>query len=79
MTVTFTGATAMSAMPDRLLTLQEAADYLQICTKRLAQLTSKGIVPAIKSLGNGGRAVRYSRAGLNRWVAQQEEASLKSA
>jgi excisionase family DNA binding protein len=48
----------------RLLTVVEAAEYLTISKRYLANLTAMNEIPAVKM----GRAVRYDVADLDAWI-----------
>jgi Helix-turn-helix domain len=56
-------------MPDRLLTVKEAADRLHLSTDYLYR-PAKDFVCCVRP--NGGRAVRFSERGLARYLRQQQ-------
>ena len=52
----------------RLLTVAEAAEYLTVSRRYLANLTAAGDIPAVRM----GRAVRYDVADLDAWIEQHK-------
>jgi len=52
----------------RLLTVVEAAEYLTVSRRYLANLTAAGDIPAVRM----GRAVRYDIADLDAWIEQSK-------
>ena len=52
-------------MSDRLYTAQEVADFLCVSLSYVRHLSLRGEIAYIKV----GRAVRYSRDDIDRWVA----------
>jgi excisionase family DNA binding protein len=59
----------MTDRPKLLLTPREAADALSVCEKTLWSMTApRGDLRPTKI----GRAVRYSVAELERWIAEQQ-------
>jgi len=70
------GATA--AVPRLLLTAAEAAQALAISARSLWALTApRGPIPVVR-VGPTGRGVRYRVLDLERWAAEQAEASRPS-
>ena len=56
-----------------LLSLEEAADLLGMCSKTLAKKAAVGTVPAINLGEPGGRRYwRFSRTRLEAWAAEGE-------
>lgn len=60
-----TRSTDDTALPPQLFTRPEAYDYLRVSERHLWTITKGGLLPVIKF----GRAVRYSRADLDAYVA----------
>jgi excisionase family DNA binding protein len=57
-----------------LLTVREAAERLSVSEKTLHRLSAPaGSLPCVRI---GKRGVRYTAAALDRWIADQEAASL---
>jgi excisionase family DNA binding protein len=49
----------------RLLTVQEAADFLRVTQARTYQLLRSGMIPEVRI----GRQIRISESALHEWVA----------
>ncbi|MCB8820912.1 helix-turn-helix transcriptional regulator [Microvirga rosea] len=64
------------AQPTEILTEREAAAYLKLSTKSLANGRVYGTGPEFVKLG---RAVRYERAALDRWIARGRRRSTSDA
>ena len=62
----------MSATEDRLLSVNEAADVLQISAYTLRQWARERKIPAIRM---GERFWRFRRSSLDAWIADQERAA----
>jgi excisionase family DNA binding protein len=52
----------------RLLTAMEAAEYLGLSKRHMANLTAMGAIPAVRS----GRSVRYDLADLDEWIERNK-------
>jgi excisionase family DNA binding protein len=62
--------TAMRSEPeDRLLTVEEAADVLQVSAYMVRQWARERKIPAIRM---GERYWRFRRSSLNAWIEDQE-------
>jgi excisionase family DNA binding protein len=57
-----------------LLNPRQAAAALNICERTLFELTKAGQLPTIRI----GRAVRYDRVDLQRWIDETKQVSEKS-
>lgn len=55
--------------PDRLLTVEEAAEFLQVSAYMVRQWARERKIPAARI---GGRYWRFRRSALTEWVADQE-------
>jgi excisionase family DNA binding protein len=67
-----------NTQPRLLLTTQEAAQALAVSTRTLWNLTApRGPIPAVRL--DGSRAVRYSLAALEGWIAGREAAGVLEA
>ena len=55
---------------ERLLTTEEAADYLNVSRRTLARWLAEGIGPPSIKLPSGAR--RYRKADLDRWIAEHQ-------
>lgn len=58
-------------MPDDILTVDEAAEYLRVNRKTLYAAINDNKIPGVVRLG---RVVRVSRAALERWTRDGETA-----
>ena len=56
---------------DELLDSNEAAKVLSISTKHLTKLRDRGLLPVVR-ISESPRGVRYSRASLNAFIAEQQ-------
>ncbi|MDZ4057649.1 MAG: helix-turn-helix domain-containing protein [Polynucleobacter sp.] len=54
--------------PDKLMTLQEVADYLQIKERTIYQWAQNGKIPGFKL----GSAWRFKKADLDLWIEEQK-------
>ena len=59
----------MSAAPD-VMTLRQAAAYLQVHPRTLSDWCREGVVP----VGKLGRVYRFRKAALDQWLAEKEQA-----
>ncbi len=55
---------------DRLLTVSEIADYLQVKPKTVYTWVSKGIIPCIRK---GKHLVRFRREKVDKWLGEFEQ------
>lgn len=55
-------------LPPLLLTAPQAAKALAISERKLWELTNRRLIPCVRI----GRAVRYSLADLQAWIARQK-------
>lgn len=53
---------------NKLLKLNEAAQYLSLSESYIRRLVARGEIPYVKV----GRALRFSIASLNRWIEERE-------
>ena len=60
---------------DRMLTLNEVADHLQVGPKTINTWVRLGKIPYTRI---GGRIVRFSERQLNEWLKRQENQPWKS-
>jgi excisionase family DNA binding protein len=60
-------------MSEELLKIGEASDYLRISIETLRKWRSQGTGPRAAKLG---KHLRYRRSELDRWVREQERASV---
>ena len=58
----------------RLLTLQQAAEYLQLSPRSLYNQRYRGEAPGALGIGIGGR-VRYRAEDLEEWLDEQQKGS----
>lgn len=66
-------ATELSeAREDRLLTVDEAADVLQVSAYMIRQWARERRIPAIRM---GDRYWRFRRSSLDAWISEQERAA----
>lgn len=57
----------MNTDTDKILTLEEVADYLKVTRRTMYRLVQQGQVPAFKL----GGSWRFRRGELERWIAQK--------
>lgn len=55
----------------RLLTIEEAANYLTISTSAMRRLAHEGVVPAIRFGGTQRVVFRFSRESLDEWITRE--------
>ena len=60
------------ALEDRLLSVEEAAELLQVSAYMVRQWARERKIPAIRM---GERYWRFRRSSLNAWIADQERAA----
>lgn len=53
---------------ERLLTTQEAADYLNLAPETVRQKVREGDIPAIKLGSSASSHLRFRRSELDRWI-----------
>jgi len=53
-------------MPDKLLTVNQLAEKLQVSSVWIYQKVSKGEIPVIRL----GRVIRFSEEAVNRWLEE---------
>lgn len=66
-------------VPDRVLNVKEAAEYLGISDKLIYQLCAEKVLPHIQAGGLSSTKPRilFRQSTLDRWLQEQEEASVK--
>jgi excisionase family DNA binding protein len=65
-------ASSEAQMDDRLLSVEEAAELLQVSAYIVRQWARERKIPALRL---GGRYWRFRRSSLDAWIAEQERAA----
>lgn len=65
--------------PDKVLDVKETAEYLGVSPKLIYQLCAEKVLPHIQAGGSNSNRPRilFRQATLDRWLREQEEASLR--
>jgi len=58
---------------EKLLTLPELADYLQVSKSKLYRMTKKGKIPASRI----GGSWRFKKSRIDRWIDEMENTNIK--
>lgn len=68
-----------SQKPDRVMDVKEAAQYLGISDKLIYQLCAEKVLPHVKAGGLNSNKPRilFQQSTLDRWLREQEEASIQ--
>ena len=68
-----------TAVPDKVLNIKEASEYLGISEKLIYQMCSEGALPHIRAGGLHSTKPRilFRQTTLDRWLREQEEASIQ--